>query len=59
VLGLGPEVDQLARELEALLAGGSTGQLTGFREVRALMENGAPEAPRTDPADRVLAHAKR
>ena len=46
VLGLGPEVDQLARELDALLAHGAGDQLTGFREVRALMENGAPEAPR-------------
>ena len=29
-------------------------QLHGFREIRALMEKGAPEAPLQDPAERVL-----
>ncbi|WP_421759907.1 lipid-A-disaccharide synthase [Devosia sp.] len=29
-------------------------QLRGFREIRALMEKGAPEAPLQDPAERVL-----
>ncbi|WP_417308741.1 lipid-A-disaccharide synthase [Devosia sp.] len=32
-------------------------QLNDFRAIRALMQNGAPEAPREDPADRVLAVA--
>ena len=32
-------------------------QLDAFRDIRALMQNGAPEAPRQDPADRVLAVA--
>jgi lipid-A-disaccharide synthase len=59
VLGLGPEVDQLARELETLLASGAAEQIAGFRELRALMEDGAPEAPRMDPADRVRARLKR
>jgi lipid-A-disaccharide synthase len=32
-------------------------QLAAFREVRALMQEGAPEAPLVDPAERVLAAA--
>ena len=32
-------------------------QLAGFREIRALMTKGAPEAPLEDPAERVLARA--
>ena len=32
-------------------------QLTAFREIRALMQKGAPEAPLVDPAERVLAAA--
>jgi len=32
-------------------------QLTAFREIRALMQKGAPEAPLVDPAERVLAVA--
>jgi lipid-A-disaccharide synthase len=30
-------------------------QLAGFREIRELMISGAPDAPRTDPAERVVA----
>jgi lipid-A-disaccharide synthase len=33
-------------------------QLAGFRDIRALMEEGAPEAPRVDPAERVLRYVK-
>lgn len=36
--------------------GAITEQLEGFREIRALMQKGAPEAPLVDPAERVLAH---
>ncbi|MDB5542837.1 MAG: lipid-A-disaccharide synthase [Devosia sp.] len=32
-------------------------QLSAFRELRALMQKGAPEAPLVDPAERVLARA--
>lgn len=32
-------------------------QLAAFREMRALMQKGAPGAPLVDPAERVLAHA--
>jgi lipid-A-disaccharide synthase len=34
-------------------------QLAAFREIRALMQKGAPEAPLVDPAERVLAVAGR
>lgn len=32
-------------------------QLSAFRDIRVLMQQGAPEAPLVDPAERVLAHA--
>ena len=32
-------------------------QLGAFRDIRALMQKGAPEAPLVDPAERVLAVA--
>jgi lipid-A-disaccharide synthase len=32
-------------------------ELVGFAEMRSLMEKGAPEAPLSDPAERVLARA--
>jgi len=34
-----------------------TAQLAAFRDIRALMQKGAPEAPLVDPAERVLAAA--
>jgi lipid-A-disaccharide synthase len=33
-------------------------QLAAFAELRALMETGLPEAPLTDPAERVLARLR-
>jgi lipid-A-disaccharide synthase len=50
----------LLAELRALLDGeaAAAAQLAGFAEIRALMQNGAPEAPRVDPAERVLRYAR-
>ncbi|HVX74237.1 MAG TPA: lipid-A-disaccharide synthase [Devosia sp.] len=57
---LGPErrSAEVLAALEALLGDEAalTRQLEGFARIRAGMEKGAPEAPRTDPAERVLAH---
>lgn len=47
-----PKLRALLDSPEAIAA-----QLTGFREIRALMTKGAPEAPVADPAERVLARA--
>jgi lipid-A-disaccharide synthase len=33
-----------------------TAQIAAFLRVRQMMETGLPDAPRQDPADRVLAH---
>jgi lipid A disaccharide synthetase len=51
-----PEAARLAAAtLQLLEDPGATGaQLTAFRELRALMEQGAPGAPRADPAEAVL-----
>ena len=58
VLGLKRRPDDVIAEVERLLADDDEVefQLNGFRRIRAGMEKGAPEAPRTDPASRVLAH---
>ena len=58
VLGLKRRPDDVIAEVEHLLADDEEieFQLNGFRRIRAGMEKGAPEAPRTDPASRVLAH---
>lgn len=59
VLGRQAEYEWLGRELELLLSGqAASAQLAGFKEIRALMESGASGAPRTDPAERVLALAR-
>ena len=59
VLDIEPRPDGIASELKALLDGDSESQLGSFAELRLLMEKGAPEAPRTDPAERVLAQLGR
>ncbi len=47
---VGPALKALLDDVAALDA-----QLAAFREIRALMQKGAPEAPLVDPAERVLA----
>lgn len=63
-----PEVLQVEADPQALVSeirrllddGAATGsQVTGFAEIRSLMEKGAPEAPRVDPAERILRYYKR
>ncbi len=58
MLFLQPQPERLQAGLRALLddAGAADAQLDGFRRIRELMENGAPEAPLCDPAERVLAY---
>lgn len=52
-----PEPETLIAETRRLLDGSAVAetQVAGFAELRRLMEDGAPQAPRTDPAERVLA----
>jgi lipid-A-disaccharide synthase len=60
VLGLGADVEAVVSALEQLLTDAAVSeQIVGFAEMRSLMEKGAPEAPLTDPAERVLARAPR
>jgi lipid-A-disaccharide synthase len=58
ILGLQRRPDDVTASLEGLLADSALteAQIAGFRRIRAGMERGAPDAPRTDPAERVLAH---
>ena len=58
VLGLARRPDDVVAQIDLLLADDAEVefQLEGFRCIRAGMEKGAPEAPLTDPAERVLAH---
>jgi lipid-A-disaccharide synthase len=53
-----PNPSRLESALRALLddEAAATAQLQAFREIRALMEKGTPEAPLADPAERVLHH---
>jgi lipid-A-disaccharide synthase len=51
-----PLVAALTALLDVEAAAGA--QLEGFAEIRTLMQNGAPEAPRVDPAERVLRYLK-
>lgn len=55
-----PDPSRIESQLRDLLDGGTAlaAQLAGFRQIRSLMEKGAPEAPLADPAERVLSHAK-
>lgn len=52
VARVGPALHALLDDPAAIAA-----QLGAFRDIRALMQQGAPEAPLVDPAERVLAHA--
>jgi lipid-A-disaccharide synthase len=56
-----PDAGRLAEATLALLDGpdAASAQVRAFAELRALMENGAPEAPRENAVDRVLAVLKR
>jgi len=56
-----PKPDALIAAVRALLDDPrkASAQLAGFAEIRAVMESGLPDAPRVDPAERVLAHAGR
>lgn len=58
ILQLEPDPDALASVALALLDGSDVAQrqLAGFAKIRALMEEGAVEDPRIDPAERILAY---
>ena len=65
--GLVPEVLQVEPQPEALVAevrcllddrAVADAQVAGFCEIRLLMEQGSPTAPRVDPADRVMRYAR-
>jgi lipid-A-disaccharide synthase len=58
ILGLKPQSAEVIAEMERLLDDPSAmeRQREGFARIRAGMEKGAPDAPLTDAADRVLAH---
>lgn len=58
VLQVEPQPEALVAEVRRLLEDAANAQLAGFREIRAVMEQGAPEAPRVDPAERVLRYAR-
>ncbi|MGN6158778.1 MAG: lipid-A-disaccharide synthase [Devosia sp.] len=60
ILDLKPRAMDVVTTLEELLANDSRidVQRAGFARIRAGMEKGAPEAPLTDPAERVLAHLR-
>jgi lipid-A-disaccharide synthase len=55
-----PKPDALIQQVRTLLddPAKAAAQLAGFREIRAVMESGLPDAPRVDPAERVLAHVR-
>ncbi|HWV01335.1 MAG TPA: lipid-A-disaccharide synthase [Devosia sp.] len=60
ILDLKPRAMEVVTTLEELLANDAKidVQRAGFARIRAGMEKGAPEAPLTDPAERVLAHLR-
>lgn len=59
ILGVGRQPEAVGDALQSLLSGGIESQVDGFRDLRRLMQEGAPEAPPVDAADRVLALAQR
>lgn len=61
VLQTAPQTDTLVAEVRCLLDDRAVAdaQVAGFGEIRHLMEQGAPAAPRVDPADRVMRYAPR
>ena len=60
ILGLKRRSGDVVATLENLLSDDAAveAQRDGFRRIRAGMEKGAPDAPLTDPAERVLAHLR-
>ncbi|MHB1103158.1 MAG: lipid-A-disaccharide synthase [Devosia sp.] len=58
VLFTAPELSRIELPLQNLLddEAAAAAQLAGFREIRTLMEKGAPEAPLADSAERVVSH---
>lgn len=58
VLFTTPDPSRIELPLQELLDEGAAAaaQLAGFREIRTLMEKGAPEAPLADPAERVMSY---
>ena len=58
ILDTRPRIDEVIAELAALLADPSEmdRQREGFARIRAGMEKGAPDAPLTNAAERVIAH---
>lgn len=59
VLFTAPDPSRLEAPLKSLLddENAAVAQLAGFGAIRTLMQQGAPEAPLADPAERVLRHA--
>ena len=55
-----PKPDALIAEVRSLLDDPSkaAAQLAGFHEIGSVMQSGLPDAPRVDPAERVLAHVR-
>lgn len=60
VLQVEPDAAVLVAAIRRLLddQAAAQEQVAGFRDIRELMEKGAPEAPRVDPAERVLNYLK-
>ena len=60
VLQVEPQPDALVAEVRCLLDDRAVAdtQVAGFGEMRQLMEQGTPAAPRVDPADRVMRYAR-
>jgi len=56
ILQLAPDADALTAQVRRLLdePGVTESQVTGFADIRRLMEHGTPEDPRVDPAERIL-----
>jgi lipid-A-disaccharide synthase len=56
VLQVAPDPEALIAEVRRLLDDGTAAeaQVAGFGEIRTMMEQGAPGAPRVDPAERVM-----
>ncbi len=60
VLFVAPDLDELTGAVRALLdTDAAARQLEGFARIRQMMDNGTPEAPVTDPVERVLSYVTR
>ena len=60
VLQIEPQPDALVAEVRRLLDDRAVAdaQVAGFGEIRVLMEQGTPSAPRVDPADRIMRYVR-